>query len=379
MAIKFTRKQFFDGYRKEFGKVPQEHVNNLEFLLTKFEVSKWFSEDVRRAAYALATLYVETFIPKTKSRYAPVTEVGQKSYFNQYDPAHNPRKAKALGNTEPGDGYRYRGRGFCQITGRSNYEKFGIANTPQRALDPDTAFYILERGMRYGVFTGKSLGTYITSSKADYVNARRVINGTDRAKEIAGYARSFENILKLSATAAPSSDPVTKPTSKIEPITPPAGDQTISHGTQTQEPINTEIPPTLPPPEIPPAAVDTTQTVTSMEQGDTPGDSVETKTITTATAPGETVTVKEVAVGIWTKITLAVASVTGMGINFGTIAESKLTELTINHLAALGIGTVLLIFAIWYFKSQQMAADNKTGLLIEKAADQSVNTVQLVK
>jgi hypothetical protein len=50
-------------------------------------------------------------------------------------------------------------------------------------------------GMRNGSFTGKKLSDYISGTTADYVNARRIINGTDRAELIAGYATRLEPML----------------------------------------------------------------------------------------------------------------------------------------------------------------------------------------
>lgn len=72
-------------------------------------------------------------------------EVGDKKYFRQYDPKFNARKAKALGNIKPGDGERYKGRGFLQITGRWNYREAGKAlglpleTHPELLARPDVA------------------------------------------------------------------------------------------------------------------------------------------------------------------------------------------------------------------------------------------------
>ena len=136
-------------------------------------------------AYLLASAYHET-----AQKMQPITEYGKALYFSKYNAGT--KLGKALGNTQPGDGYRFRGRGYVQITGRANYAKFGIADPPDDALNPDVAARIMVDGCTRGMFTGKKLADYLPG---DYVNCRRVINGIDKAVVIAGYARTFEAAL----------------------------------------------------------------------------------------------------------------------------------------------------------------------------------------
>lgn len=79
------------------------------------------------------------------ANFTTLKELGDRNYFKKYDIKFNPEKAKALGNLKPGDGERYKGRGFIQLTGKYNYEKAGqalglpLAQKPELVERPDVA------------------------------------------------------------------------------------------------------------------------------------------------------------------------------------------------------------------------------------------------
>ena len=91
--------------------------------------------------------------------------------------------------------YPYYGRGYVQLTWKANYKKFGkllnidLVNNPDLALEPKNAIFILVYGFKHGSFTGKKIEDYINAYKTDFKNARRVINGTDKAQHIARLAQ----------------------------------------------------------------------------------------------------------------------------------------------------------------------------------------------
>ena len=102
-----------------------------------------------------------------------------------------------LGNCSPGDGPRFKGRGFVQITGRRNYRiwsgKLGIdlEDNPEKAAIPEIAAIILVRGMRDGSFTGVGLSDFIVGNQRRLLSARRIVNGLNRADHIEQIAKHY--------------------------------------------------------------------------------------------------------------------------------------------------------------------------------------------
>lgn len=238
--LKFDHKKFFDGVKDRIDStLEQDQVDGLEFLLTSFENdARW--TDLRHIAYALATTFHET-----AHTFQPIDEIGSTAYFNRrYGPQS--KVGRNLGNTKEGDGARYHGRGYVQLTGRDNYRKYGYEDNPGKVKEPEVAFEILTEGMFKGGFTGHKFKEYINAHECDYVEARRIINRLDKAGLIEGYAKSFEKILKSSLISAPTAS-TDQDGNKPEPegsnsITVPAG----SPSDPTEQPAPTvEVPPTL--------------------------------------------------------------------------------------------------------------------------------------
>lgn len=155
-------------------------------------------------AYALATTYHET-----AHTMQPVKEIGGTAYYTRmYDiNGSRPAKARELGNLQPGDGAKFPGRGYVQLTGRANYAKateklkqlgfdVDLILNPDRAMEPRIAAAILVSGMREGWFTGHDIDDDLPASGpatlAQFIASRDIINGRDKQELIAGYAIDFQ-------------------------------------------------------------------------------------------------------------------------------------------------------------------------------------------
>lgn len=96
----------------------------------------------------------------------------------------------------------YYGRGYVQLTWRKNYERFSkilkkdLVGNPDLVNLPEIGAAVTVIGMTEGYFTGRNLSYYLDESPPDWVNARRVVNGLDKAKEIAATAQRLYHEIK---------------------------------------------------------------------------------------------------------------------------------------------------------------------------------------
>jgi predicted chitinase len=138
---------------------------------------------------ALAT--VATEVPN----FAPVNEYGGPTHWRKYE------RRSDLGNTHPGDGVRYHGRGFIQLTGRANYRGYGkklgvpLEQNPNLALDPSVAARILAAYM-------KDHGIAGLAARGDWRAVRRAVNGG-----LNGWERFSVCVQKLQQAASAGRSP----------------------------------------------------------------------------------------------------------------------------------------------------------------------------
>lgn len=182
----FNAAAFFDEIRESLfgGSLNQGQVDGHNILGKACTMAE-LDPLVQQSAYILATVYHET--ARTMQ---PIEEYG--GWNTRYAP--------------------WFGRGYIQLTWEENYKKqqeklkgmplvhlhdipYQVHDNKDLALNPHTSAIITVWGMKDGDFTGKKLDDYINNQSVDYVNARRIVNGTDRAEKIAEYAELYESAI----------------------------------------------------------------------------------------------------------------------------------------------------------------------------------------
>ncbi len=192
------KKAVYNSIRKSLfgGKLSSSQVNGIENIL---EASNIIS-DKRQIAYILATIFHET-----AATMRPLEEFGKGrnyDYGKKLDIGGG--KGKRVPYKSPDK--LYYGRGYTQNTWRSNYAKLTEAakkqgknwdflNNPELLLQSEPSAWASLYAMTTGLYTGKKLSDYIFDKNCQYVNARKIINGLDKASLIADYARKFEEAL----------------------------------------------------------------------------------------------------------------------------------------------------------------------------------------
>lgn len=180
---------FYATIRKALfaGSISTAQFDGIQKKLAAMGEAGW---PIAWAAYALATSYWET-----NKQMQPVRE----AYFLGEQAGERHRKTVRY--------YPWYGRGDVQLTWDYNYrwadKALGldgqlIAN-PDLALDPAISARIMVEGMAEGAFTGKKLADYLPAAGSalieQFTQARRIINGTDKAAEVAKVAATFQSAL----------------------------------------------------------------------------------------------------------------------------------------------------------------------------------------
>lgn len=191
-GLGMNSKSFYDSIRAELfkGVISSKQFEGIESIISEY--NKQCVNDVRKLAYILATAYHET--SKTMQ---PIAEYGKGKNYDYGKKLKMNRKPYTTPNQ------LYYGRGFVQLTWYENYEAMGkrlnldLLNNPDLMLTLEPSIQTMFIGMKMGMFTGRKLSDYFNDTKTDWIGARRIINGLDKADLIAQYAKTFYKALTL--------------------------------------------------------------------------------------------------------------------------------------------------------------------------------------
>jgi putative chitinase len=183
VRVVMNRQIFFSRVRHSVfgGRLGRAQVEGLTKILD-YRDDSHADLPAQHVAYVLATATWET-----GRRMRPVREGGGEAYLR--------RKPY----------YPWVGEGLIQVTWERNARKFG-ATKPGDCMSWPVALRALFEGMIDGAFTGKRLEDFINEGECDFVGARRIVNGRDRAREIADIAIAYYQALVAAADDSDATD-----------------------------------------------------------------------------------------------------------------------------------------------------------------------------
>jgi predicted chitinase len=133
--------------------------------------------------------------------YILATAKHESASFSTLEEIQGRSQARKLGYS---GGENYYGRGYVQLTHDYNYEKYSkilskklgkkidLKKNPDLLVkDASLSAFVLVHGMMNGAFTGAGLPKYVGGGKKDFYNARRTVNGTDKAQLFANTAQDY--------------------------------------------------------------------------------------------------------------------------------------------------------------------------------------------
>lgn len=227
-SVIIDRAYFFKQFREKFYPIKEKE----KYLIDRYErlFNYWDTQpqltDLRWLAYILATTYHETgrSIKAVRECFGKTDQASINCVTRLY---RRGRIKRNYAKIDKKTGKAYFGRGHVQLTWDFNYKRMGkelgmkdqVYINPDLALHPDTSVAIMSEGMIKGLFTGKRLSQYFNARTTNWGGARRIINGMDKYKLIAGYGRKFHATLRTIPGKPKTDDPKKDPTDEPQVAT----------------------------------------------------------------------------------------------------------------------------------------------------------------